>query len=89
MQLLSESQSSDRERFYKIKEEILLYNNMHSLGYTCYSCNNKGHVAKFCKEIHLTNQIIKTHCVHNSIEINMRKGYNLYNRRIRKKCYAI
>ena len=70
-----------------MKDEILYYNNIQFQDYHCYSCGGKGHVAKYCKEIHFRNtELFKKSTNKNLKHINNREQYT---RSHKEKFHAI
>ena len=52
-----EKNQEDREKFYKIKDQILYYKNFNPLKLKCYCCNKLGHLVSNCSLIHFVPDI--------------------------------
>ncbi len=50
---VSENNSKDREFIHKIKHNIEIEQSYAQLDLKCYGCKQKGHVVKFCAQIHI------------------------------------
>lgn len=52
-----EKNQEDREKFYRIKDQILFYKNFNPLRLKCYCCNKSGHLVSNCSLIHFVPDI--------------------------------